>query len=82
MIYLKNIKEWYIINENLLTAKHILKKNGIPEDDDIFKELKNLLSNNMGYIGWFTKMIFVKKILFTDIINIVDIIKNDKYIFW
>lgn len=80
MIYLKNIKEWYIINENLLTAKHILKKNGIPEDDDIFKELKNLLSNNMGYIGWFTKMIFVKKILFTDIINIVDIIKNDKYI--
>lgn len=80
MIYLKNIKEWSIINENLLTAKHILKRNGITEDDDTFKELKNLLSNNMGYIGWFTKMIFVKKILFTDIINVIDIIKNDKYI--
>jgi len=44
--------------ENLQQAKSILSKLGIDENDPVFRKIKELLKTNVGYIGWFTKMLF------------------------
>lgn len=53
----------YKIFENLQKAKTILRDNNIEETNISFIRLKELLKNNMGYIGWFTNMLFNNDIL-------------------
>lgn len=79
MKFIKNKEQWKL-NENLTAARKILKDNSIPETDKIFINLKDSLKNNSGYLGWFTKMIFVKHISESDINQIINLIKNDKYV--
>lgn len=79
MKFIKSKYQWRI-NENLLHAKKILKDNNIPETDELFLSLKKELKDNLGYMGWFTKMLVVNKISKSEINDIIAIIKNDKYI--
>lgn len=79
MKFIKNKEQWKL-NENLTAARKILKDNSIPETDKIFINLKDSLKNNSGYLGWFTKMIFVNHISESDINQIINLIKNDKYV--
>lgn len=79
MKFIKDREQWKI-NENLLQAKKVLKENNIPESDKLFLSLKKELKDNLGYIGWFTKMLVVNKIPSAEINNIINLIKNDKYI--
>jgi len=79
MRFIKTKAEWRI-NENLSQARKILKDNSIPETDEKFIFLKNSLKNNSGYLGWFTKMAYVNNVLSSDITQILDLIKSDKYV--
>lgn len=79
MRFIKNKEEWKL-NENLSAARKILKDNSIPETDEIFVNLKNNLKNNLGFLGWFTKMIFINKVAISDINQVIELIKNDKYV--
>lgn len=44
--------------ENLQKAKKLLTDNNIPQDNEQFVKLRELLSANPGYIGQFTKWLF------------------------
>ena len=48
----------YQIFENLQNAKKYLVNNNIPETDEKFVKLKELLKGNLGYIGTFTKWMY------------------------
>jgi len=50
--------EQYHIFENIHQAKKYLKDNNIPETDPKFLELKDILKNNLGYMGPFTKWVY------------------------
>ena len=50
--------EQYHLFENLQQAKKILKDMHIPEDDSRFVQLKDILKNNLGYLGVFTKWLY------------------------
>lgn len=50
--------EKYTIFENLQQAKKFLADNKIPETDPRFVQLRELLKNNLGYIGQFTKWMY------------------------
>ena len=50
--------EQYILFENLQKDKKILNDRHIPEDNDGFLKLRDMLKNNLGYIGQFTKWMF------------------------
>jgi len=54
---LKMIEQYHIF-ENLHQAKKYLKDNNIPEDDKRFLELKDLLRNNLGFMGPFTQWMY------------------------
>jgi len=45
----------YKIFENVQYAKKVLNELDIPQDDSGYVELKNILGNNLGYIGKFTE---------------------------
>lgn len=79
MRFIKSKVEWKL-NENLSTARKILKDMSIPETDETFIKLKNDLKNNTGYLGWLTKMIYVNKVSESDINQVIELIKNDKYV--
>ncbi len=79
MRFIKNKEQWKL-NENLSAARKILKDNSIPESDDVFIKLKADLRNNLGFLGWFTKMIYVNKVSASDINQVIELIKNDKYV--
>jgi len=79
MRFIRNKSEW-MLNENLTQARRILRDNNIQETDKTFINLKKRLQNNIGYISWFTKIIFIEKIPYIEVSNILDIIDNDKYI--
>lgn len=49
----------YKLFENLQKAKKVLKENKIPENNPDFIKLKELLKNNMGYIGKFTEWLII-----------------------
>lgn len=57
-----------------------MKDNSIPESDDVFIKLKADLRNNLGFLAWFTKMIYVNKVSASDINQVIELIKNDKYV--
>jgi hypothetical protein len=79
MRFIKSKAEWKL-NENLSTARKILKDMSIPETDETFIKLKNDLKNNTGYLGWLTKMIYINKVSESDINQVIELIKNDKYV--
>lgn len=62
--------ERYKVFENLQKAKSVLKKNDIEESHPAFETLKELLKNNMGYIGWFVDMLFNKGVELNDLISL------------
>lgn len=51
----KSFNENYMLNENLDKAKKLLDDLDIPQTDKRFVQLRELLKNNLGYIGAFTK---------------------------
>lgn len=67
-----------LINENMDQARSILKKNNIHEMDPRFQELKNLLlsENKIGYIGKFTKWLFVDKEPWSKLIEVYELLKT------
>lgn len=79
MKFILNKEKWKL-NENLSAARKILKDNSIPETDETFVKLRSDLKNNTGYLGWFTKMIYVNKVGNADINQILNLIHNDKYV--
>jgi hypothetical protein len=51
----------YKIFENVQYSKKILKKLDIPESDSDYIKLKNMLGNNLGYLGKFTEWLYVEE---------------------
>ena len=43
------------IFENVQYSKKVLKTNDIPEDDEGYLEIKDMLKSNLGYLGKFTE---------------------------
>lgn len=68
--------ERYRIFENIYQAKSILKKKGIDELHPGFIKLRELLKNNIGYIGWFTKMLYEHNVLLSELKDLYQIILN------
>ncbi|CAG7580844.1 MAG: hypothetical protein SLAVMIC_00576 [uncultured marine phage] len=64
------------INENVSQAKSILKKQKIAASDPTFLELRKDLKGKEGYLGWFTKMIFVNKVGLEDVKNVIGVIND------
>ena len=50
--------EHYTLFENLQQAKKILADMKIPETDEKFVKLRDMLKNNLGYMGTFTKWMY------------------------
>ena len=65
----------YKLFENLEKAKKILKENDISLVNSDFLKLKELLKNNSGYLGQFTKWLFIDNELFSKIVEIYDMLK-------
>lgn len=72
---MKTIVE-YKLFENLQKAKKILADHRIPENNPQFLKLKELLSRNTGYIGQFTKWLFVDRTDFNQLEEIYKELKN------
>lgn len=72
MRYLKRYK----IFENIHQAKSILKKKGIDETHPGFIELRDLLKDHLGYIGWFTTMLYDNNISLSDLKDLYQTIVN------
>jgi hypothetical protein len=56
--YMKRFDDYiedYKLNENLDKAKKLLSELNIPQTDPRFVKLRELLKNNLGYMGQFTK---------------------------
>lgn len=70
----------YILFENLQQAKSILRANEIPENNKNFLIIKDLLKDNLGYIGWFTKMFFEFGIGLNDLKELYRIISTESEI--
>ena len=73
----------YKIFENVQQAKSILKRLNIPEKDKRYLDLRTMLKDHLGYLGWFTKMSYECGIsynelsaLFNNIINNPAVIQN------
>jgi len=66
----------YKLFENLQKAKKILADRRIPENNPEFLKLKELLSRNTGYIGQFTKWLFIDRTEFSQLEEIYKELKN------
>jgi hypothetical protein len=66
------------LNENMQQAKSILKKLGVPETDSRFQEIKRMLldDNRIGYIGKFTKWVFLDRESMSKLIEVYDMVKQ------
>ena len=67
-----------IINESMQQARAVLKKQGIPEQDSRFQQLKQMLldDNKIGYVGKFTKWIFEDRESWDKLIEVYDMVKK------
>lgn len=74
MKYIKNYKTF----ENVSQAKSILKSLDIAETDNIYKQIRDLLKGHDGYIGWFTKLHYIKKYKWSDLLELWDFINDNK----
>jgi hypothetical protein len=57
----------YQLFENLQKAKKLLADNKIPETHPDFIKLRTMLSNNTGYMGQFTKWLFIDRTEFSQL---------------
>ena len=67
-----------LINENMDQARSILKGAHIPEQDPRFQELKQMLltDNKIGYIGKFTKWLFIDREPWAKILEVYNMLKT------
>jgi len=68
--------EQYKLFENIQKAKKILADLRIPETDERFLKLKELLSKNLGYMGPFTQWLFKDRENFDRIIDVYNKLKT------
>jgi len=63
------VREYLKLDEDVQQAKSILKKNNIKETDSRFVQLKSMLEkeNKLGYLGKFTKWLFVDNTPFQEL---------------
>jgi len=66
----------YRLFENIEKAKKILKEKDISLSDSDFIKLKELLKNNTGYLGQFTKWMFIDGEKFSKIEEIFNMLLN------
>jgi len=66
----------YKLFENLQKAKKILSDRRINEKDPEFLKLRDMLSRNMGYIGQFTKWMFIDRTPFEELETVFKELKN------
>jgi hypothetical protein len=64
--------------ENKQKSLAVLNKLNIPENDVKYVQLKELLKNNAGYLGQFTKWLFEDKETFEAIVEIFDMLNKQK----
>lgn len=81
MIQIRKFREHVddqLLLENAQQAKAILKSLDIdPSNNDSFKEIRRILKGHEGYLGWFTKLLFIKKYKIDDLLHLYDFIKNN-----
>lgn len=70
--------ESYKLFENLQKAKKILRELNIPEDNEKYQQLKQLLNKNIGYMGTFTKWLFKDNESFENIKDVYNKLTNIK----
>lgn len=71
-------KDFDLLNENLNRARAVLNQVGIPESNPNFIKLRELLKNNLGYVGKFTEWMFLQKVEFTQLENLYNRIKGER----
>lgn len=69
-------KNFETINENLSKAYSILRQVDKSRDNPDFLKLRNLLSNNLGYIGKFTEWMFLNKVSYEQLESLYKRIKD------
>jgi hypothetical protein len=69
-------KDFDSINENMSKARAVLRQSGKTQTNPDFVKLRNLLSNNMGYIGKFTEWMFLKNISYDQLESLYNRIKD------
>lgn len=69
-------KDFETINENLTKARAVLRQVDKPQTNPDFVKLRNLLSNNLGYIGKFTECMFLNKVRYDQLESLYNRIKD------
>lgn len=69
-------QDFDLINENMSKARAVLRQVGKTQTDTEFARLRNLLGNNLGYIGKFTEWMFLNKVEFKQIEALYNRIKD------
>lgn len=67
----------YSLFENVQQAKSILRSLNIDQSDESFKKIRELLKGHEGYVGWFTKLFYIKKYKMNDLLELYDFIKDN-----
>ena len=73
---LTKFKDFETINENLAKARAVLRQVDKPQTNPDFVKLRNLLSNNLGYIGKFTEWMFLNKVSYDQLESLYNRIKD------
>lgn len=55
------------VNENIQQAKSFLRKEGLTENDEIYKHIRKITKGKDGYVGWLTKLAY------NDLIKNIDV---------
>lgn len=67
------------INENIAQAKAILKRNNLPETDEDYLKIREIVGNSFGYIGILTRLRYVDDVTdMNEIQSIFDVLRNSK----
>ena len=69
-------QEFDLINENMTKARAVLRQSGKTQTDPEFVKLRNLLANNLGYIGKFTEWMYVNKVEYKQLEALFNRIKD------
>jgi hypothetical protein len=75
---MKLLKYNQFILENVQQAKSILAKLGLDTNNEIYKKIRTMLGDNLGYTGWFCKQHFENNVSLEQLQKLWSIIKNDK----
>jgi hypothetical protein len=75
---MKLLKYNQFILENVQQAKSILTKLGLDTNNEIYKKIRTMLGDNLGYTGWFCKQHFENNVSIEELQKLWSIIKNDK----